>query len=435
LLASYFYQDTETGDNSNLNNYAYANAPNLRQFFHDRKTEAGYVHRFGPQAIFMSYFTYGSLDWHTMNNITTPDVFNVFGIPVDMYEYVQRRQDQEYYNAQVQQQLILGNHTFIGGFDYFSGKYKDRLYDLFLFNLRGTPFSLSFFNQRDIRPPNHSYSFYLMDYWRLTNQVTAELGVFKDFTKNSRAGYASPVSTSLWSPRLGLNYQVNSQHTLRLALQRHLSTHNIITPILAPGEVASFPWLINVDDGSLVREVGLAWEAQWDTRTFTVLRLDGLRVDNPQFNPFALGDQRIWLGYKRYLAHLTLNRILHPAWGLSCGVVGKRVTFDQFFQAFNPNFKAFTEFDAFLGLSFLHHTGWQGGISAALAHQSFSDRNNNLFGLVNLRFGKEFDHKRGFFSLEVNNLFNRHFFYMMEPVSLVTVFPSRQVIFRLGLYF
>lgn len=434
LFAGFAYADRKAGDTGNLNDFNYQNAPGFRQFFHSRFYEVGYAHRFTPASIFLAYFTYLPTDNHSFNQTWYDYSWYIPGLTLD--DRVQRRADRELVNVQLQKQLILGDHTFIGGFDYLSGHLKYRYDELLLFYYLNVPLPPPTEIKDDYKPPDRSYTFYLMDYWRIFPNLLLELGLFKDYSKNSRSGYAQPVSTSLWSPRLGINYQINGQHTLRLALQQHLSTHNLIQPnSLIPVEVASFPWAINVDDGAIVREVGFAWEAQWNPKTFSTLRLDLHRFSVPQYEVDEnLVENRVWWTWKRYFASFTVNRILTPALGLSAGVGGKRFVPDPN-PILQPLGQDFSEFYASLGLAYLHRTGWQGGIITYLVDQHLKNRDDNLYGLVDLRVGKEFANKRGLAQLEVTNLFNRHFYFQKEFVTFDAFYPARRIMFKLALYF
>jgi hypothetical protein len=92
-------------------------------------------------------------------------------------------------------------------------------------------------------------------------------------------------------------------------------------------------------------------------------------------------------------------------------------------------------------------SGWFASIKSTLVHQDLSglsDRSiqlrqsnlsDDLFNLVDLSFGKQFDGKRGFFSLGISNIFNQHFYYQMEPVALNAFYPDRRILFQLGLNF
>ncbi|MBI4795192.1 MAG: tetratricopeptide repeat protein [Deltaproteobacteria bacterium] len=433
LFAGFSYADREAGDTSNLNDYGYQNLPSFRQFFHSRQYEVGYAHRFSPASTFLAYFTYMPTENHSFNR--TISTFDFFGFPITLDDQFQRRADRELLNVQLQKQLILGDHTFIGGFDYLSGHLKYRTNEMLLFSFLGIPLLTAEINN-DFKPPDRSYSFYLLDYWRLFPNLLLELGVFKDYSKNSRVGYGAPLSTSLWSPRFGVNYQINSQHTLRLALQQHLSTHNLIQPnSLIPVEVASFPWAINVDDGAIVREAGFAWEAQWNSKTFSTLRLNHHRFSVPQYEvDQTLAENRVWWTWKRYLASFTVNRILTPYLGLTLGGSAKRFVPDPN-PILLPLAQDFNEYFGLLGLAFLHRSGWQGGINAYLVDQHLKDRDDNFFGLVDARIGYEFPQKRGLAQLEVSNIFNRHFFFQREFVTFDAFFPVRRIMFKFALYF
>ena len=194
--------------------------------------------------------------------------------------------------------------------------------------------------------------------------------------------------------------------------------------------MASFPWQINVDNGSQVREAGLAWESQWDPKTFSVLRLDAHRISVPLYGVDADGGEpRINWMWKRYLASWTLNRILGRYFGLSLGVVAKKI---------DPNFAGsydYKEYDGFSQLVFWHPSGVRGGVSSVLVKQDLTNRGDNLFGLLNASVGYEFPGKRGLASREVTNLLDRHFFYQREFVTLDAFFPARRLMFKLALYF
>ncbi len=95
----------------------------------------------------------------------------------------------------------------------------------------------------------------------------------------------------------------------------------------------------------------------------------------------------------------------------------------------------FSEVEWNLGLFFRYPQGWFGGAGARLVYQRLKDRSDNLFGLVDLSFGKEFANKRGQAVLEVTNLFNRHFSYQQEFIALDRFYPVRRIMFKLALWF
>lgn len=480
FLGSYAYLDGKSGDNSHLNDYNYNNLPLLRNSSRARLYEFGYAYRFNPNATFLAYYNYSANDIYRLSNITTgsgkystslSDLASSVGITnsltsghygyvtYDNINYYTMLTPHELHNAQFQQQLILGDHTLLGGLDYFTGHLKFRSkeeFQVFIKDYHNLTSTLQFFNQsltisnpftlplntsvsssssQAFRPPDRSYTFYLLDYWKIRSNVLIEMGLFKDITKSSRIGFADPIYNNKWSPRLGINYMVTDTQTLRLALMESVNAHYLISPLtasLVPPEVASFPWQINVEDGSLIREAGLAWEAQWNAKTFSVVRLDALRVDHPTYDVDS--DNQVFRDnylYKRYQASFTVNRILGQYFGLSLGALAKK---------FDPTWKDshdFKEYSGFAKLVFWHPSGWWAWINPFLVKQDLTNRGDNLFGLMNASIGYQFPGKRGLAALEVDNMFNRHFYYEKESaVSLVdTFYPQRRIMFKLALFF
>jgi hypothetical protein len=226
-----------------------------------------------------------------------------------------------------------------------------------------------------------------------------------------------------------------------------MNNHLLTQPLLVPSETAGFPFTIDSFSGTEIRQAGGSWEAQWNPKTFTVLRLAALRLATPSFltsTDAATGatfDQPMWLTWKRYQASLILNRILCNSLGLSAGVMGKRVIPDLGFEEANfmsNNLRGFSEFNAFLGLAYLHPQGWLARIKPLLVQQ-YGDvtghKADNPFVILNLTLGREFPNKRGFALFEFQNLLNRRPFYAVEPDRDLEFSNQRRFLFRLGLYF
>jgi hypothetical protein len=88
-----------------------------------------------------------------------------------------------------------------------------------------------------------------------------------------------------------------------------------------------------------------------------------------------------------------------------------------------------------MGLNFLHRDGWLAGVRGTLVQQFLDRRRDNLFGLINLRLGRELPNKRGLVTFEVENLLDRAFIHTLEPTRDPEFFPARRYLFRLALYF
>jgi tetratricopeptide (TPR) repeat protein len=399
LLGTFQYLNYRYGDISDPNDYGYKNNPNFRASGSLAFYELGYVHRFNPKATLITYCNYQN----------SPAEFKGDGL--------RREQSWEFANFQAQQNLVLGNHNLIAGVDYFKGRYT---YDFYFQNALID----------SLGPPEQSFSFYFLDYWRIHPKLLMELGLMKDLVRNSRAGERNTITNSLWSPLFGLNWYPTSRHTFRLALQRHLANHTAwYAGSLLPSETAGFTWNFPVYNGTEVRDAGLSWEAQWDPKTFSVLRLSAQRF---AYRDFLQGEQ-FRVGRKNYQAAFTVNRIVFNCLGLSPGIWVKRSVSEYLGDGF-------LEFRGFMRLTFLHQTGWQGGITTSLVSQQLQNRADNFFGLVDLRFGKEFSKKRGLAMLEVTNLFNRHFYHALEGLRYgdetnPDYYPCRRIMFKLAFYF
>lgn len=490
ILAGFTYLGVERGDDQNLNDYNYLNAPNLRQYARQRQGDLGFVHRFGPNATLLTYFTYSNNHSREKYNLGGSDSqfgilsytigpFRFWDLGTYNYDYSvnsQLTRDQEFANFQAQQQLVLGNHTLMAGVDYFSGRlwYRSRerflRYDKdfvygdysFIFDNAGNllfqgPFWAPYvenFNYLNpaayinsyLRPPNRSLTFYLQDYWRPLPNLLVELGVFKDQGKNARYGFGEPISNSVWSPRLGLNFEITPSQTLRFVLQRHMNTHYLSSPSLVPADIAGFPWQINVDEGALVRELGLAWEAQWNPRTFSVLRLNAHRIDNPVYESFFdtagnLQARKMYWGWKRYAASFSVNHLLTNAWGLSVGAGFKKldpsIDHTQLIIPYSQrgSWQDYSETTAGVSLYYLNPQGWLGFLRNYYIHQNLTGRADHGYLLTDILIGRELPNKRGLVTLEVDNVFNRHFYYQREFVTFDAFYPMRRILFKLALYF
>jgi tetratricopeptide (TPR) repeat protein len=451
VYASYTYSQYHLGDTGSLNDFSYVNDPNMRWNDRQNTAEGGYIHRFTPWATFIAYFNYSHEDWFRKDTFFNSSTFfyNNDLFYQDTYEATYRHTYWDWHNIQLQQQLKLGDHTVIAGMDYFSGYLDYSFKDNMLSRIYSPDHSIDFiipegFSDQYYSPDN-SYSFYMRDYWHITSKLLAEYGISGDFTNNSRANFPNSIHSVTANPFLGFDYEVDQKNTLRVAYQQYVNTHSLFNGSIAPTEVAGFPAQINADNGSKVQELGFSWETQWNPLTFTVLKLTGHHIENPQFDVFSTEDRVISVETDRFMGSFTVNRLLTSSLGLAVGVSGKMLSLDSPGTTYLTG--DFNEIDAGAALSYMHPDGWFATIKSTLVHQDLSglsdhtiqqtqaNLSDDLFNLVDLSFGKEFAGKRGFFSLGISNIFNQHFYYHTEPVALNAIYPDRRILFRIGLNF
>ena len=444
FYTAYGYTSAWYGDTSNPNDFSYKNDPNLRLSGNDSSAEGGYVHRFSPEAVFLGYFNWGKQTWQ----LTDP-FFSTSGYR--SFENLYLHSIQDFNNVQLQQVAKVGDHTLMGGFDYLGGSNNFFQRESSI-NVLPPYILIDNFN-----PPDRATSVYMRDYWRIYPQLLVELGISGDFITSSRFGYSDSISSSTANPLIGLNYEVDKSNTLRFAYQGYVNAHTFLSANISPSEVAGFPSQVNANDGSKVKELGFAWESQWNPLSFSVLRLLAYRIDDPLYGTGPSENSVINWRTERFQGSFSVNRLLTSSLGLSGGVSGKIVSMD-----IPQNITVTGDFEEVSGnvaLYYMRPSGWFASIRDTVVHQDLGGLSDKSFAqtrgamgnpsnLVDFTFGKYFANKRGYAALQINNIFNQHFLYETEPLvewgpssassNSFTIQPSspdRQIMFLVGFYF
>lgn len=441
--------DTKAEDNRNLSDATYANALNLEQDLRTRLGELGYVRRFSPEAALLVYAKQGFNAWDYGDETFDPAYLTGDGWSLSETRQQKRQTSMPYTNLQAQQQFIWNDHTFMVGVDSFRGKFHYDFHELDTYWLswpagsyEGIWDEFTFTNRYALT--QDSLSLYMLDYWKPSENVVIEAGLSADRSSSVRHGYSDPVDRHFTGSRLGVNWQMTSQDVLRLAFQNYLNTHMTYQNTLQPADVAGFPSWINADDGTEVLEAGLAWERQWNELTYSVFRFNAHEIKNPQYDATSADNEIKDVLIRRYQAQATLNRILSPSWGGWTTISAKRLLPNEFALSFSPN-TDFAEADLAFGLSYLHEKGFGAHAEGFLIHQHFCDKDardlggdtldDEAFSVFNVGCSYIFPDKRGRIGLEVKNLFDQRFAYQLEMVALDSIYPARQAVLSVSLYF
>jgi hypothetical protein len=276
------------------------------------------------------------------------------------------------------------------------------------------------------------------------------LGISVDSVSNARflevQDFSQPISSISANPLIGLNYEINQSNTVRLAFQSYVNDHFLLNASsIAPPEVAGFPSWVNADDGTQVKDFGLLWESQWDPKTFTVLRLEADRIEDPEYSLNT--PKNVVFDYRdeSFGGSFTVNRLLSSCLGLSAGLSGKRVSLSAPPNVGNIGSTGdYIELSGDVQLKYQHPSGWFASIKDTVVHQDLGGLSDlslkqaefgNPFNLVDIGIGKYFDNKRGLVQLTITNIFNQHFYYQLEPVELSNFYPDREILFSLRLFF
>jgi tetratricopeptide (TPR) repeat protein len=110
LTGTYSYADQLSGDRGTLADINAVVWPSLRREVRIGSYEIAYLHRFNPKFAVLGYYQYADFPDRTSFRFLDP-LFGPGGVFI--------ADDWAFHNAQLQSQFVLGNHTFIGGFDYF----------------------------------------------------------------------------------------------------------------------------------------------------------------------------------------------------------------------------------------------------------------------------------------------------------------------------
>jgi tetratricopeptide (TPR) repeat protein len=443
FYANYSYYSSHWGDTANLDAYSYVNDSAAKWTANENSVEGGLVHRFTPEAVFIGYFNWGQWNW--VHNDSSFFFTNSDGILNAAFYNFHDPVVWQSSNVQAQQQLKVGDHTFIAGFEYVTGSYYSNIQasgvkDIFLpYEVLVTPYSFD----SELNPPDRSTSFYVHDYWSICPQLLVELGLSGDFVTSYRVLSPYSISSNTVNPSVGFNYEIDKSNTLRLAYQGYPESLKTATPnTINPSEVAGFPSMINADQGSTVKELGFSWESQWNAKTFTVLRIQAYRIEDPQYGDYSS------LYYNRTESaggSFTVNRLLTSSLGLSAAIAGKVTSMDDPPEALLTT-GCFNEIAGVVGLSYMNPKGWFASIKDIVVSQELGGLSDsslakqqaelgNPFNLVNIGIGKYFDNKRGYASLAVTNIFNQHFYYQTDPLEFWSFYPDREILFTVALYF
>ncbi len=419
---------------------------NFERDFSFNKFNLGYTHRFNPNTTFYSMLTYRTTD-HDWNDYYRAD-------DPSRYLYSITTRDRELpfdmLNIQAHNQIVYGKHTIIGGIDYFNG--DQDFNDLLTYNLYYKEVLQKNYSQvikNSYSTPYRTFSVYLQDYFRPSNNVILEFGAAYETVKNSPqslAGIEEEVYNSHINPFFGANIILSDKHTLRFVLQQHLQTHLLENFSLMPPDVAGFPWQLNVDNGALIKEAGISFDSQWDENTFTIIKFLANEISNDLYQSYRNNQNQADLDLvtwktKRYMAQAALNRILTNELGLNCQLSAKKIDRDlEFVPGTEERYKDsshsdYYEYQANLNLGYVHRTGWFSYLKNSYVYQDLKYRDNESFYNANFEIYKEFGRKNAEIGIIVNNIFNSEFDYEEEPVAFETFYPSRNIMLRLAILY
>ncbi len=448
FFASYTVGYSETGDLRRSSEFDYLTSPYFLSHRDSALLEVGWTHRFSPEATFIAYGSYSHARFSFEDRFFDSTLDEATGRTVETGLALNLDNPFEKFSFQAQQQLSfmdtpLGDHRLMAGVEFVEGhtRYRD---EANFFVAQGGQLLDAEYEAQELQTPDRGVGLYVIDYWRLARTVVAELQLAWQRVEAARPGFGDPIEKSQLSPRAGVSWEATPQDTFRIAVQHYLAAP-LATDSIQPASTAGFPGGLSIDPGGRVTEAALAWEREWNAKTFSLIQLEHQRYVDFQYETDLGYDREVALGTNAWRGLAVVERILTPWLGARVFGVAARIDPDDDTARRDPE----TDF-LFLGLgggfAISHETGLRFEATGIGVHQHFYDgraenptgapRDDADFFILDLRLAYEFPNKLGFVALDVDNVFDARFNFQTERSQILgTSFtPARRVAFIWALY-
>ena len=230
------------------------------------------------------------------------------------------------------------------------------------------------------------------------------------------------VDDEVWSPQLGVRWQLTPTTVLRGAIFRNLRSHDRAQ--LAPQLLAGFALRRAETAADTVRDEGqLALSRQFGAHGYIGVGAYHREVESPVFRLDERGEVRRFKGASEVDgARLDGEIRLSTHWTASGRLEGRRIQTSAFDQR---------DTELAVALHFIHHSGWRATFEPAWIEQSYSATGAGLpetsAVLFDVSVRRELRGKRVRLGLEVLNAFDEEFNVVIEGLSVVERLPVRRV--------
>jgi len=401
-------------------------APSLPDdYYEDTPTslKAGYHHKFSPDLdilLFTSYrnskpyyFYHSSHDLEEIQVTTLTEARETHKI--DDYFF----QGQFLYAGQ--------NHQVIAGAFYenfFQELDTDLLHDYYL-TIDGQSFYLTSNQEFHSAEKNdYFYSIYVQDTWEILSSLRLESGLYWNFMKQQSVYGGSQIEYHDVDPRIGLSYRMNAQNIFRIAAFRYIVP--TIVEKLDPADIAGIPIYRNNYYGTVSKETDFSWEHEWENAYsfFNIFYMDSKLPDayttGSYYHSTATGIEQIF-------------NILATDWaGVTLGYRFMDVDNEFSFEKDRYDHKSNISFT----LNF--PSGFYAGLSETYRYLNMKNHTtykNESIWITDVRFGYKFPDKKGGVNLDVYNLFDSHFNWIVDDFVFSGRDPGRQILLSLYLNF
>ncbi|MEO5340642.1 MAG: TonB-dependent receptor [Magnetococcus sp. MYC-9] len=271
-----------------------------------------------------------------------------------------------------------------------------------------------------VEQPRSMQTLFVQDILQLRPDLVVEGGLQFDRMENGSVTSQSTWNDRQWSPRLGMIWNPQPDHALRLAAFRSLLPFS--GDRLDPADIAGVAIHRNGSPGSSTDEAQLVWEHEnaksfWSTALF--------RAERAYTERDAGGAPVTWESHLQGV-ELLHNRLLGQGLGLSARYRFEEVEDPRAEQANTVNRD---EHLATVGVQWLDRSGWSAKARESYRRLEFvAPRADENIWLTDLELGYEWPNKRGSLRLTLNNAFNESFNWVTDPFIFQGRDPARELL-------
>lgn len=251
------------------------------------------------------------------------------------------------------------------------------------------------------------------------------------------------VSVSQFSPKFGLQWQINSAFTFRAAGFQSVKAPIVVSQVLQPMQIAGFNQFFDDPNGVRATQYGVGLDIKPSNTLF--LGIEAYKRDlkenfyAPAFEALPASTSTAIVREELYRVYF--NWMLHPNWALN-----SEARFENFHaQEPHPNPKVETAYLP-LNIRYFNSSGFFADMTGQLVHQvvdanaNTGDSFNTNFMLLDAAVGYRFPNRYGMLSLEAKNLLDKEFKYRDRSFQLneyrsSDLIPQRLLFVRLSLNF
>lgn len=330
--------------------------------------------------------------------------------------------------AQIQVQQIeqLKDHLLIfGGIGNSIKKKTLTTYD-YEYTFEGERFPMPEFHETlQADATDRYHALYVKDSWQITPAFSFESSVHFERLERSNLYSGGHLTLRETSPRFGAIWQINNQDTFRIATYKYLAP--LTFGRLDPGEIAGFPISRSAYQGRVSKETSLAYEHEWQNGLASI---NLFKNHHHLKEAFARDDDSQYvLGYRGKTKGLEgdLN------WLFGQNNIGL-VTHYRWMDVNDESYSLLdrTEHMVKFGVTWLSPARYRLGLLQTYRHINFdADIPSENINITDLQLGYQLKAKRGYVSLELRNLFDKQFNWVVDPFVLTSRTPAREVVLSL----